>query len=62
VWSDGATYEGKWEFGKAVGFGKFTHPNGDFYMGRWNNDKANGWGIFQKTNEEDPKDSLRLTG
>jgi hypothetical protein len=34
--------------GKAFGFGRFTHINGDSYSGEWKNDKATGWGVFVK--------------
>jgi len=32
-WSDSAKYDGDWKFGKACGYGKFYHVDGDIYQG-----------------------------
>lgn len=36
--------------GKAEGFGRLYHPNGDLYIGNWKNDKANGKGKYISNN------------
>ena len=54
-WEDGASYLGQWQDGKACGYGKFSHVNGDCYLGQWYNDKANGMGIFVKKDDQDLK-------
>ena len=46
TWSDSAIYEGVWNDNKACGFGKFTHPNGDYYEGEWIDNMANGEGKY----------------
>ena len=44
TWTDGASYEGDWDLGKAHGNGKFIHTDGDMYEGEWKNDRAFGKG------------------
>lgn len=48
-WSDGAMYEGYWDYDKANGKGRLIHANGDVYEGDWKDDKAHGFGIYIHT-------------
>ena len=34
VWRNGSLYEGFWVDGKASGYGRFIHPDGDVYEGQ----------------------------
>ena len=40
---------GEWADGKAVGFGKLFHGDGNIYEGEWIDDKAHGKGSFIHT-------------
>lgn len=40
VWSDGASYNGQWNLGRAYGKGNFIHTKGEKYEGDWCHDKA----------------------
>lgn len=51
-WADGAVYQGQWSQGKAHGFGRFIHVNGDQYIGEWKDDKFNGWGVYHKKDDK----------
>ena len=47
IWSDGATYEGEWQYNQAYGEGTFYHTSGDVYSGQWSNNNLNGEGKYQ---------------
>ena len=50
--SNGNSYNGNWENGKANGKGKFTFKNGNFYEGEFKDNIFFGKGVFNLNNGE----------
>lgn len=58
-WTDGAHYEGQWQYNKAQGQGTFWHAEGDVYTGEFRNDMANGFGEYTHINGSKYKGEFR---
>lgn len=45
-YGDGSVYDGEWEAGLEMGFGRLYMPSGDMYEGHWKDGKRHGSGEY----------------